>query len=160
MIDLTALRAFLAYFPQQQKSTVANLFLRPVRRGIASPEGVRAAVYAELRDSIDRATRYGSTNERDQGILDQMRRDYDGSLDFARWAIAYEKLTPAQKQAIKNGNAANAISSVMDREEPTEKQRAYLRNVGYAGPIYSKKFASSLIDIYTRGGRVDMSGAA
>lgn len=160
MPDFTELRAFLAYFPQHQKSTVANLFLRPVRQGIASPEGVRAAVYAELRDSIDRAARYGSTNERDQGILDQMRRDYDGSLDFARWAIEYEKLTPTEKAAIKNGNAVNAISSVMDREDATEKQIAYLNNAGYTGPIYSKKFASSLIDIYTRGGRVDMSGAA
>lgn len=158
--DLSTLRAFLAYFPQQQKSHVANLFLLPVRQGVTTPDGVRAAVYAALRERIERDERFGYENARDRGILDQMRRDYDGSLDFARWAIEYERLSPEAKQRIKNTRSAEAIGVAMDREEPTEKQVAYLRRKGYHGPIESKKFASSLIDIYTRGGRVDMSGAA
>lgn len=153
-------RAFLDFFPPLGRSHVANLFLRPVRQGIHTPEAVYAAVFAELRESIERARTWGRDNIRDQGILDQMRRSYDEAMDYARYAIEYEKLTPEQKQRIKDGRADNAISSRMDAEEATEKQCAYLHKMGYTGPIYSKKFASSLIDIYTRGGRVDMSGAA
>lgn len=156
----TTLRAFLEYFPQSQRSHVAYLFLRPVREGRTDPQAVYAAVYAGLREVIDRGARYGWDNARDQGILDQMKRAYDDALDLARWAIEYEKLTPAEKQRIKSGRATEAIAAHMDREDATEKQVAYLRGHGYTGPIYSKKFASSLIDIYTRGGRVDMGGAA
>lgn len=159
-IDLTTLRAFLDYFPPLGRSHVANLFLRPVRQGITTPDGVYAAVFAELRENIERQRTWGRENVRDQGILDQMRRSYDDAMDYARYAIEYEKLTPAEKQRIKDGRADHEIGKRLDAEEPTEKQVAYLRKRGYAGPIYSKKFASSLIDIYTRGGRVDMSGAA
>lgn len=153
-------RAFLDFFQPLRRSHVANLFLRPVRLGIIDPQQVYAAVFAELRENIERAHQWGRENERDQDILGQMRRSYDEALDYARYAIEYEKLTPEQKQRLKDGRADNAISSRMDAEEATEKQVAYLHKMGYAGPIYSKKFAGSLIDIYTRGGRVDMSGAA
>jgi hypothetical protein len=152
-------RAFLDFFQPLRRSYVANLFLRPVRQGIVDPLRVYAAVFAELRDNIDRAHQWGRENGRDQGILDQMRRSYDEALDYARYAVEYEKLSPEQKQRLKDGRAGDAILGHMDREEPTERQREYLARKGYVGPIYSKKFASSLIDVYTRGGRVDMSGA-
>ncbi len=158
--DLSTLRAFLAYFPQPQKSHVANLFLLPVRQGHTNPSEVRAAVVDDLHERIRRAIAYRYDSARDREILAVVLREPDEALDFARWAIQYERLTPAEKQRIKNNRSAEAIGVAMDREEPTEKQVAYLRRKGYQGPIESKKFASSLIDIYTRGGRVDMSGAA
>lgn len=158
--DFTTLRAFLARFPQNQKSTVANLFLAPVRRGIRTPDAVRAAVYAELRDSIARAVRSGYSSDRDQFILDQMQHDYDGSLDYARYAIAYEQMSPAEKARMKSTRAQEGIDAWMDRQEPTEKQVGYLRGRGYDGPIDSRRHASALIDIYMRGGRVETGGAA
>ena len=156
--DITTLRAFLAHFPQNQKSTVANLFLAPVRRGIRTPEGVRAAVYAELRESVERAASWGRANERDQFILDTMRLDYDGSLDYARYAIVYEQMTTEEKARIKAGRAQEGIDAWMDRQEPTEKQIVYLRSRGYTGTIDSRRHASALIDIYMRGGRVEANG--
>lgn len=159
-MSIQDLRAFLAYFPQQQKSHVANLFLLPVRQGHTEPVEVRAAVVDDLHHRIRRAIEFGYDAARDRDILAIVLREPDEALDFARWAIQYERLTPAEKQRIKNNRSAEAIGVAMDREDPTEKQVAYLRRKGYNGPIDSKKFASSLIDIYTRGGRVDMSGAA
>lgn len=158
--NFTTLRAFLAHFPPEQKSHVANLFLTPVRAGHHDPHGVHAAVYADLRQRIEQAERWGRENARDRFILDQVRADYDGALDFARWALAYEQLSPAEKARQKASRAREAIEFHMDRDEPTEKQVAYLRARGYVGPIESKRHASALIDIYMRGGRVETGGVA
>ncbi len=46
----------------------------------------------------------------------------------------------------------------MDRQRASEQQIAWLRRMGYDGPIDSKAHASALIDIYTRGHRVITAG--
>jgi len=125
-----------------------------VRQGLATPEAVRAAVYAEVREGIAWSERRGYACERERDILHWLQADYDGSLDYARWAIEYERLPPGDKARIKAGRAQEGIDAWMDRQEPTAKQVAYLRGRGYTGPIHSRRHASALIDILMRGGKV------
>jgi hypothetical protein len=149
-------RAFLEHFPANQRSTVSNLFLRQVRDGRTSPDSVRAGVYAEMRERLEGPRWRGYDDSKDRLILDMLRTHYDDSVAYAGWCIAYEKLTPEEKQRWKNSRPGPDLDNIA----PSEKQVRYVRSLGYHGPIDSMKHASALIEIYKRGGRVQVDGAA
>jgi predicted Fe-S protein YdhL (DUF1289 family) len=149
-------RAFLEHFPANQRSTVSNLFLRQVRDGRTSPDSVRAGVYAEMRQRLEGPRWHSYDDSKDRAILAALQTHYDDSVAYAGWCIAYEKLTPDEKQRWKN----NRTTKVLVEVPYTEKQEKYLRALGYHGPIDSLKHASALIEIYKRGGRVEIHGAA
>lgn len=152
-------RAFLDLFPANQRSTVANLFLRPVREGTTDAILVFAAVYAELRERIERPRSYAYDDSRDRFILDTLRANYDAATAYARWCVAYEQLSPEDKQRRKQASTAEGIGLWQEQQPPTDKQVAYLHTLGYTGPVESRRHASSLIEIYKRGGRVEVGGA-
>lgn len=160
--DFTTLRAFLVHFPQEQKSHVANIFLAAVRQGAQTAGGVLTRVTIDLHERLRRAAHYRDKTEHTKidNILYYFEHYDEDAEAFARWALAWEKLSPAEKARHKAGTAREAIRAHMDREDPTAKQSAYLRKMGYTGPIDSKAHASALIDIYLRGGRVEAGGVA
>lgn len=152
-------RAFLDLFPTLKRSTVANLFLGPVRRGIAHPVHVYTSVIAELAERTDRAERYGYDTSTD-ALLATVRDNHDAGIAYARWCIAYEQLPPEEKKRRKQNSTAEGIGKWQEQQPATEKQIAYLARVGYTGPVHNRRHASSLIDIYMRGDRVEVGGAA
>ncbi len=151
-------RAFLDLFPANRRSHVANLFLDPVRRGIATPTQVYGAVYAELRRRLEGPRWHGYDDTNDRLIFDTLRGNYDAAVAYAGWCVAYEQLPPEEKKRRKQASTAEGIGLWQEQQPPTEKQIAYIRALGYTGPIENRRHASSVIDVYKRGGRVE--GAA
>jgi hypothetical protein len=153
-------RALLERFPANRRSLIANLFLAPVRQGVIAPPLVVREVLSELDRRLGWALRNGGAYAEEErakvrDIMDVVVNHGDEAEGYARWCVAYEALPEEERRRRKAGRSNQAVAAWMDRQEPTEKQIAYLRRRGYAGPI-----DSSLIDIYTRGGRVETGGAS
>ncbi len=156
-------RTLLDHFPQHQRSTISNLFLAQIRSGYPPPghahagawtaRGVRDAVLLALGARLQRAFRHGRGGDyaRDAAILRVLHDQGGAALAFAAWALARAALPREERERRKQGRAREHIAAWMDHQPPTDKQVAYLRRMGYAGPIDSTAHASALIDIYTRG---------
>ncbi len=158
-----ASKVFLDRFEQPVKSTIANLFLRPVRAGAAHyPRAVLAEVLRELHERRARAAAGGwrETLELTEMIYATIAAHEKEAIAFGAWALEWEALPPEERERRKRQRGDQYRTAYMDRQPATERQVEYLRRMGYAGPIDSKAHASSLIDIYTRGGRVVERGAA
>ncbi len=157
-----ASKAFLERFEQPVKSTIANLFLRPVRAGTAHyPRAVLAEVLRELQARRARAAAGGwrETLELTEMIYATIAAHEKEAIAFGAWALEWEALPPEERERRKRDRGEQYRTAHMDRQAPTDKQVEYLRRMGYDGPIDSKAFASSLIDCYTRGYKV-VRGAA
>ncbi len=167
-----ASRDFLELLPQPQRSTVANVFLNQVRRNphlIAAtavpsvrPNAVLILVREELQGRCRRARAGGWYDELAKvgkwlALLD---RHQGQALAYAQWCLDYEALPREERERQKRQKAEQYRTASMDCQPPTEKQVSYLRRLGYTGRLDSKAHASSLIDVFTRGGRVVEGGAA
>ncbi len=156
-------KALLDRFEQPLKSSISNLFLAPVRSGAARfPRAVLAEVLRELQDRRARAAAGGwrETFELTGTILATIAAHEGEAIAFGAWALEWEALPREERERRKRDRGDQYRISYMDRQGPTERQVEYLRRMGYRGPIDSKAHASSLIDVYTRGGRVVEGGAA
>ena len=170
--DLAADRKLLDYFPQNEKSTIANLYLAQVRSGKpTTPEVVHRLALAALRERWGRAIAYSrqpwANRDAEMGRAERLAeqlgiltRQVAAGIAYGAWALAWEALSPAERERQKQGDSAQHIRAHMDREPATEPQTSHLRTLGYTGPIESKGHASSLIDVYHRGGRVEMAVAS
>ncbi len=158
-----ASKAFLDRFEQPLKSSISNLFLAPVRSGAARfPRAVLAEVLRELQGRRARAAAGGwrETFELAGTILATIAAHEGEAIAFGAWALEWEALPREERERQKRQRGDQYRISYMDRQAPTEKQVEYLRRMGYTGRIDSKAHASSLVDIYVRGGRVVEEGAA
>lgn len=148
-------RAFLDLSPANRPSGVANIVLKPIRqRGITEPRAVLVAVVTDMVDRQNWARRRGYPDDMSAEIVEAIAAHRDKALDYAGYCVRYEALPKQDRERLKSSRSAEAIRAHMDREEPTEKQVAYVRRQGYDGPIDSKAHASALIDIYLRGYQV------
>jgi len=169
--DIAADRKLLDFFPQNEKSTIANLYLAQVRSGQATtPEAVHRLALEALRERWGRAIEYSrqpwgnrdaelARAERLAEQLGILTRQAAAGVAYGAWALAREALSPAERERRKNSNGAQYVRSSMDREPATEPQISHLRKLGYTGDIQTKGHASSLIDVYHRGGRVEVAVA-
>ncbi len=154
MPQLQASKTLLDHFGQSLRSTVANLYLRPIRAGRArDPHAVHAAVVRDLHERRAQAHRGGwrETFELADAILTTIGDHEGDALAYAAWALEWEALPPEERRRQKGERSAQHIAAVMDRQAPTEKQVAFIRKMGFTDPIDSKAFASSVIDLLTRG---------
>ncbi len=163
---IQASRELLDFFPQPERSTIANLFLQQVRAGCPphghsadapwTADGVRLAVLVALTERLRRAFRHGWRDEygRDGETIRILNAHQEAAIAFGQWAIEWEALPREERERRKRAQGDQYRTNYMDRQAPTEKQVEYLRRMGYDGPIDSKAFASSLIDCYTRGYKV------
>ncbi len=170
--DIAADRRFLDFFPPSEKSTIANLYLAQVRSGQATtPEAVHRLALAALRQRWGQAIAYSrqpwgnhdTEMARAEHLAEQLgilTRQATAGIAYGAWALEWESLPPAERERRKNSNSAQYVRSSMDREPATEAQTSHLRKLGYTGPIETKGHASSLIDVYHRGGRVEMAVAS
>ena len=81
-------KALLDHFGHALRSTVANMYLAPIREGrAADPRAVHAAVVRALRERRDQARRGGwqETFEMADAILDTVTRYEEDALAYAAW---------------------------------------------------------------------------
>lgn len=154
MPQVQASKTLLDHFGHALRSTVANLYLHPIREGRAGePRAVHAAVVRTLHERREQARRGGwrESFELADAILDTITRYEEDALAYAAWALEWEALPPEERRRQKGERSAQHMAAVMDRQAPTEKQVAFIRKMGFTNPIPSKAFASSVIDCLTRG---------
>ena len=150
-------RALLERFPGTRRSYVANTFLYSVRSGARTPAKVLADVEHELSETAKRSRRWGfsETVERTEAVSSILNEWHDEALAFAQWAIDWEALPPAERERQKKAKGAVSRQAYMEQQPATDKQVAYIRALGYHGPVTSKAHASSLIEQLKRGEPVE-----
>jgi hypothetical protein len=150
-------RALLERFPGTRRSYVANTFLYAVRSGARTPGKVLADVEHELSETAKRSRRWGFTEtvERTESIYSILNEYHDEALAFAAWAIRWEALPPAERERQKRAKGEVHRQAYLDTQPATDKQIAYIRALGYHGPVTSKAHASSLIEQLKRGELVE-----
>jgi hypothetical protein len=119
-------QALLTRFPETWRGAAMNHFLTPIREGRA---------HGPARDHLLLL----------QTCLVQHR---DEALRLAGWALAYEALPAAYKEARKAGRSQAYQRRFMASQEATEKQLQLLAKLGYIGPVESRLHASRLIDAF------------
>ena len=141
-------RTLLERFAAARRSYVANTFLYTVRAGARTPLQVLAAVNETLRETHARSQRWSFTDtvQRTEEVMAVLREYHAEAMAFAAWALAWEALSPAEKERQKAAKGAAHRQTSMEQQPPTDKQRAYLAALGYHGEISSKAHASELID--------------
>ncbi len=172
MPQVQASRDFLELLPQPQRGTVANVFLNQIR---ANPHLIAATavpsarvdtllilVHEELQGRCRRARAGGWYDElaKVREWIALINRHPAEALAYAQWCLDYEALPREERERQKRQRGDQYRLNYMDRQPPTERQIEFLRRRGYTGRIDSKQHASSLVDIYVRGGRVVEEGAA
>ncbi len=161
---IQASKALLDHVPTGQRGPLSNRYRNVIRKGRAQTAvGVHGLVVAEVCEQLASAERWHPDSEYTLFLADLaalLCGHTDEGLAFAAYCLADEALPPEERRRRKAAQAAEAVRAHQDRQPPTEKQVAYLRRLGYTGAIDSKAHASSLIDIYTRGGWVVERGAA
>ncbi len=150
-------RALLERFPNARRSYVANTFLYSVRSGARTPDKVLADVEHELSETAKRSRRWGfsETVERTETMYSILNEYHDEALAFAAWAIAWEALPTAERERQKRVKGEVHRQAYMEQQPATDKQVAYIRALGYEGPVTSKAHASSLIEQLKRGEPVE-----
>ncbi len=150
-------RALLERFSSTRRSYVSNTFLYSVRSGARTPAKVLADVEHELSETAIRSRRWGfsDTIERTESIYSILNEFHDEALAFAAWAIAWEALPPAERERQKAAKGAIHKQAYMEQQPATDKQVAYIRALGYEGPVTSKAHASTLIEQLKRGEPVE-----
>lgn len=148
-------RAFLERFESPRRSYVTNLFVYAVRRGMRTPHQVMASVEQELRDVFARSGNWPDTLERTELVYTLLHQYYAEALAFAIWALAWETLTPAQKQQQRAAKGEEFRQAWMEQQPATDRQQSYLKALGYAGEVTSKAHASELIERLKRGVRAE-----
>ena len=150
-------KALLELFPNARRSYVANTFLHSVRAGARTPHKVLADVEHALSETAKRSRRWGfsETVERTESIYSILNEYHDEALAYAAWAIRWEALPPAERERQKRAKGEVHRQAYMEQQPATDKQVAYIRALGYEGPVTSKAHASSLIEQLKRGEQVE-----
>lgn len=99
------------------------------------------------RDIDDRIARDWEEHKADLAKLLEVLTD-DETVAFCRFIAKREGYTPEQKQTEKRKAAQDYINAAMRKQEPTEKQLAYLARMGCDRIPANKHEASVLIEGY------------
>lgn len=150
-----AQRAFLAHFPDNEKSWITNVFLAAVRSGANTVDAVYTSVEVSLRERLRHAAKRRDKidHEKTDHAVYNFEHYPEEACDFAEWALAWERLTPAEKAERKAENAKPHIRAYHEGQPPTDRQVAYCRSLGHTGPITSKAHASAIIETLKGGAR-------
>lgn len=131
--------ALVAADDPARRSWASGLVLAVLRSGVGDP----LAVVAEVRARLRRLKR----GEREDRVLHVLVHHLRETLDYVRWAAAWDALDPAHKQAVRAAGAH-------ERRPPTPRQLDYLRALGDPGPPpRSLSEASARIAALQRGPR-------
>ena len=148
-------KRFLEYFELRERSLVSNLILYQIRDGVSDATQVLRGVRTGLHKQTARYRQYNQQNfvRRNQKILNTLSVHPDDALALVEWAFWWERLSPEEKQAIRQEASETYRRQHMDSQPPTERQIKYLRSLGWPGEIESKLDASEKIDKLLKEGR-------
>ena len=145
-------RAFLEHFLAPRRSVTANWFHDAVRGGATTP----ATVLHQVHQTVQRRLHWASPQTdvaHLQTVLTALQEDRDGALAHAQSVIDYERLPYEARQRMKAERANPYLQEAMGGKPVTERQTAFLRALGYAGPQpQDRATASALIDRLKREG--------
>lgn len=147
---------FLCLFPDNMKSHISNIFFEAVRHGSKNPDQVLFNVMAKGTVKLKTAIHFN--DKRDEVkyklLLKNLEKYQPEARAFALYCLSWETLPPEIREADKRKRAERYRSKWLDTQEPTQKQRDYLKKLGWTGCIISKQHASKLIE---RLKKVDLS---
>jgi hypothetical protein len=156
--QMKSLCAFRQRFPTTMRSHVTNIFLDTVRAGATTPGMVVVSVAATVIGRLQRAHR--EDNMADVSKFSRMQRLLEDHAEeasaFADWAMAWEAMPQAEKDAQKVLREKAYQRRFMASREATAKQLSCLQALGYSGPIESRLHASRLIAAIRQGGSSDV----
>jgi len=142
---------FLAQFPRNAQSTVANIFCNAVRAGASDVDDVIRWIGVDV---IKRLAN-GGTEAMTPEVLEDLQAALDTSeaYNFAAFILWREKLSPAERERLKNAKGRAFVIQRMADEPPTPAQLNYLQSLGCRIMPQSKLEASQLIEKYKGGAR-------
>ena len=147
---------FLDHFPLLQRGVIKNSFHHAIRVGERTPDGVVRWVERWFLARLDRGARFrdGVAQEKARAILDALASHPEEALALAEEVLAYEALPEEERRRLKEARGEEHRLAWMEQQEPTSKQVAYCRALGYRGVIESRRHASEIIDrLKASGGR-------
>ncbi|OPY61650.1 MAG: hypothetical protein A4E56_01885 [Pelotomaculum sp. PtaU1.Bin065] len=145
---------FLSLFPNKHKSHISNIFFEVIRNGAKTVDEVLFHVITKAVIKLQAARQYNDPyNEVKFGlILRNLNNNQKQAQAFALYCLTWESLPKEIKEADKNKRAGYYRAKYLDAQPATDKQRLYLKKLGWTGAVISKQHASRLIDRLTGGG--------
>lgn len=142
---------FLAAFPKNAQSTIANIFCHAVRNGART---VAQVIEAAEWDLIQRQE-WGISEHHClapiiKDLHDAVISPTGDAPNFAAFVLWRELLTPAEKEKLKTAKGKEFVAARMAGEPATDAQKKYLRSLGCNEAPESKLHASQLIEKYKK----------
>lgn len=159
---LGARQKFLSSFPAGMRSTVANVFHSIVRRGVKEPAEIVNIATREFHSRLKWAKQHNSFGDiyKWQIAVDVLAQKPQLSKEYARWVLYWESTPYPERAKIKQQRALAISRPYWYNLPPTERQLNLLVKLGYEGPVFSRGYASELIDQLTsEGDRCESSTA-
>jgi len=139
---------FLSLFPGNVKSHISNIFFEAVRRGSKTPEQVLFSVMTKGIVRLKTAIQFN--NGRDEVkfklLLQNLEKYQPEARAFALYCLSWESLPHEIRETDKRKRAEHYRSKWLDTQEATQKQRDYLKKLGWTGCVISKQHAGKLIE--------------
>src|SRR5919109_3729826 len=134
--------------PRYWRGACANLFLDVVRKGTTQPPLVLKMVAGTIAQRLRLASISRRFDEFEKwAFIDRLLDEYpEEALGAAQWALAWERLSPAEKAKIKAERAKPYVAEHMAAYPPTRAQLWKLGQLGVATAPTSRLDASKLID--------------
>ncbi|HEX3035067.1 MAG TPA: hypothetical protein VHT73_08030 [Thermodesulfobacteriota bacterium] len=130
-------KSLLELIPSHKRSGVSNRFCLFVRLGHRDPDFLVDLVIRE-------------TERRDRDIARVIRENRKSAVEYARYILAWESLTLAEKNAIKEQRGAKYKENYLKKQPATDRQIAYLKALGCQEEVSNKWEASQLINELTK----------
>jgi hypothetical protein len=146
--------SWLAQWPANRRSTLANFFYAAVRTGVTSPP----AIVAHVTRTLARQLSWTSDTDKRQvwcQVLDALQDGPPAAQAYAAEVLAIEQLPAAEKAARKQEKSKTFVLEAMKGKEATQKQHWMLRSLGHTGELPADRAeASELIDrlLHAKGG--------
>ena len=152
---MAADREWLDQFPPEWRGGIGTFFYHVVResaKGIAlaelSPRLICSDVYRSLADELRRQGQPGHHGVSKLTVLRALQKDPAAAQRFAAWVILQESRSPEQKQRDKEAHEADGKRRYMESQPVTEKQRAFLKDLGCPDEPANRWEASEMIEAW------------
>jgi len=147
-------RPLLPRIPAKRRGPLVNAFLDPIRADITDPHEIVRVAVTTTRQQIQYYRQWPTPRSTDdlQNILLALLGHPTEALALASELIAYESLPQEAKAQLKFERGQHSRQSYMSSVAPTEKQLAYLRQLGVTTVPANRWEASELIDVHVRKG--------
>jgi hypothetical protein len=146
--------SWLAQWPPERRSGLAQLFYAAVRRGYTAPPAIVEQVVAAIHHRLQWATAF-ETRQWWSQVCNTISDAPQWAQMYAAEVLATEQLPRAERERRKEARAKTYMQQAMQGKPATDKQRWLLGGLGYRGTLPTDRAeASALIDqlLQTKGG--------